>query len=65
VLVADDPLQIRVLRPGDDIDARLDLAERAFGAKGADEQDRRRETAPRPPMRDTPPAMRDPLAADR
>jgi hypothetical protein len=64
VLVADDPLQIRVLRPGDDIDAQLDLAERAC-TKGAAEQDRWRETAPRPPMRDTPSAMRDPLAADR
>ena len=30
--------------PGDDIDAQLDLAERAFGAKGAAERDRWRET---------------------
>ncbi len=44
MLVADDPLQIRVLRPGDDIDAQLDLAERAFGTKGAEERDRWRET---------------------
>jgi predicted acetyltransferase len=43
VLVADDPLQIRVLRPGDDLDAQLDLAERAFGTKGADDRDRWRE----------------------
>jgi predicted acetyltransferase len=32
------------LRPGDDIDAQLDLAERAFGVKSADERDRWRET---------------------
>ncbi len=30
--------------PGDDIDAQLDLTERAFGAKGAAERDRWRET---------------------
>jgi predicted acetyltransferase len=44
VLVADDALQIRVLRPADDIDAQLDLAERAFGTMGADKRDRWRET---------------------
>jgi len=33
-----------VVLPGDDIDAQLDLAERAFGAKGAAERDRWRET---------------------
>ncbi len=36
-------LEIRALRPGDDIDAQLDLAERSFGAKGAEERDRWRE----------------------
>ena len=36
-------VQIRVLRPGDDINAQLDLAERSFGVKGADERDRWRQ----------------------
>jgi predicted acetyltransferase len=42
MLVADHApeVEIRVLRPGDDIDAQLDLAERSFGVKGADERDR-------------------------
>jgi predicted acetyltransferase len=45
VLVADQNAQpeIRVLTPADDLDAQLDLAERSFGAKGADERDQWRE----------------------
>jgi predicted acetyltransferase len=47
VLVAnhlDSGIEIRALRPEDDIDAQLDLAERAFGVKTAAERDRWRET---------------------
>jgi GNAT superfamily N-acetyltransferase len=42
MIVADHApeVEIRILRPGDDIDAQLDLAERSFGVKGADERDR-------------------------
>ena len=102
-------VEIRVLRPGDDINAQLDLAERSFGVKGAGERDRWRQAvsghiadgrlpmttplsvlhpatmplyrslgwelagSPRPrtcaipseQSADTPPAMRDPLAAGR
>jgi predicted acetyltransferase len=45
--VADHPnreIEVRVVLPGDDIDAQLDLTERAFGSKGAAERDRWRET---------------------
>ncbi len=42
--MADDPLQIRVLTPADDLDAQLDLAERAFGPKSPGERDQWRET---------------------
>jgi len=48
VLVADDRnsgIEIRLVLPGDDMDAQLDLAERAFGAKSPGERDRWRETA--------------------
>jgi predicted acetyltransferase len=44
--VADQPnreVEVRVVLPGDDMDAQLDLAERAFGTKGPDERDRWRE----------------------
>jgi predicted acetyltransferase len=43
VLVADHPpdLEIRVLRPGDDPQAQLDLSERAFGIMPGAERDRR------------------------
>src|SRR5260370_4127102 len=40
----DSGIEIRALRPGDDIDAQFDLAERAFGVKSAAERDRWRET---------------------
>ncbi len=36
-------IEIRAVRPGDDINAQLDLAERAFGVKSADERDRWRQ----------------------
>ena len=41
--MADAPpdLQIRLLRPGDDPDAQLDLSERAFGPGSAADRDRR------------------------
>jgi predicted acetyltransferase len=43
--VADHPNpEIRVLGPGDDLDAQLDLAERAFGSMSPDERDRWRDT---------------------
>jgi len=46
VVVADHPdatpVLIRPLRPGDDLDAQLDLAERSFGPMGPGERDRRR-----------------------
>jgi predicted acetyltransferase len=47
VLVADraPEIEIRPLRPGDDIDAQLDLAERSFGVKTAEGRDHWRETA--------------------
>ncbi len=35
--------EIRGLRPGDDVDAQLDLAERAFGTIGADARERSRQ----------------------
>jgi predicted acetyltransferase len=46
--MADAPadLEIRPLRPGDDPDAQLDLAERAFGAIPAAQRDRRRRSMP-------------------
>jgi predicted acetyltransferase len=40
VFVADYPIEVRVLRPADDIDAHLDLAERSFGTKDAAERER-------------------------
>jgi hypothetical protein len=36
-----DDLEIRLLRPGDDPDAQLDLSERAFGPGSAADHDRR------------------------
>ena len=36
-----DDLEIRLLRPGDDPDAQLDLSERAFGPGSAADRDRR------------------------
>jgi predicted acetyltransferase len=36
--VADHGAEIRVLRADDDLDAQLDMAERAFGVKGAEER---------------------------
>jgi predicted acetyltransferase len=48
VLVADDrnsEINIRLVLPGDDLDAQLDLAERAFGVKGPKERDDWRQTA--------------------
>jgi predicted acetyltransferase len=46
VLVADHApdVEVRVLRPGDDIDAQLDLSERSFGVQAAEGRDRWRET---------------------
>jgi predicted acetyltransferase len=48
MLVARPPdaeLEIRPLRPGDDIDAELDLSERAFGIRHAADRDGRRQAA--------------------
>lgn len=42
--VTDHPAEIRLLGPGDDIDAQLDLADRSFGVHGADVRERRRWT---------------------
>jgi hypothetical protein len=41
--VADDPagIEIRLLKPGDDPEAQLDLSERAFGPGSAADRDRR------------------------
>src|SRR5580704_7201101 len=46
--MADAPadLEIRLLRPGDDPDALLDLSERAFGAIPAAQRDRRLRSLP-------------------
>jgi predicted N-acetyltransferase YhbS len=38
-------IEVRVLRPGDDMDAQLDLAERSFGVKAPEERDTWRKTA--------------------
>src|SRR2546430_1547665 len=49
--MADAPadLEIRLLRPGDDPDAQLDLSERAFGPGSGTDRDRRGR-APSPPV---------------
>jgi predicted acetyltransferase len=57
VVVADqpdaNPVLIRAVRPDDDLDAQLDLAERSFGPSGPAGRDRRRR------------ALEDPVAAGR
>jgi predicted acetyltransferase len=40
----DSEVEVRLVVPGDDLDAQLDLAERAFGVKNAGDRDRWRET---------------------
>jgi predicted acetyltransferase len=49
LLVADDeePAQIRVLRPEDDLDAQVELNERSFGVKGPAGRDQWRQTVAR------------------
>jgi predicted acetyltransferase len=41
----DPRIEVRVVRPDDDLDAQLDLAERAFGVKAPDERETWRQTA--------------------